>query len=56
MPRFVVGEDPSQSTLFPERLDDYLGEDRLVIGLIRRRESSRFLAAHQQRGTLDACS
>src|SRR5712692_5613746 len=27
MTRFVVGDDRSQSTLFPERLDDYLGED-----------------------------
>ena len=27
MTRFVVGDDCSQSTLFPERLDDYLGED-----------------------------
>jgi hypothetical protein len=27
MTRFVVGEDRSQSTLFPERLDDYLAED-----------------------------
>src|SRR5215204_3575245 len=26
MTRFVVGDDRSQSTLFPERLDDYLGE------------------------------
>ena len=26
MARFVVGDDRSQSTLFPERLDDYLGE------------------------------
>ena len=25
MARFVVGDDRSQSTLFPERLDDYLG-------------------------------
>ena len=25
MSRFVVGDDRSQSTLFPERLDDYLG-------------------------------
>jgi hypothetical protein len=24
MTRFVVGDDRSQSTLFPERLDDYL--------------------------------
>jgi hypothetical protein len=30
MPRFVVGDDRSQSTLFPERLDDYLGEDNPV--------------------------
>ena len=28
--RFVVGDDRSQSTLFPERLDDYLGEDNPV--------------------------
>ena len=28
MARFVVGDDRSQSTLFPERLDDYLGEDK----------------------------
>ena len=27
MARFVVGDARSQSTLFPERLDDYLGED-----------------------------
>src|ERR1700692_2858527 len=27
MTRFVVGDDRSQSTLFPERLEDYLGED-----------------------------
>src|ERR1700709_2434034 len=30
MTRFVVGADRSQSTLFPERLDDYLGEDNPV--------------------------
>ena len=30
MARFVVGEERSQSTLFPERLDDYLGEDNPV--------------------------
>jgi transposase len=30
MTRFVVGEDRSQSTLFPERLDDYLSEDNTV--------------------------
>jgi transposase len=30
MMRFVVGDDRSQSTLFPERLDDYLAEDNLV--------------------------
>jgi hypothetical protein len=27
MKRFVEGEDRAQSTLFPERLDDYLAED-----------------------------
>src|SRR5260370_15040149 len=30
MVRFVVGDDRSQSTLFPERLDEYLGEDNPV--------------------------
>jgi transposase len=30
MTRFVVGEDRSQSTLFPERMDDYIGEDNPV--------------------------
>src|SRR5664279_4809468 len=30
MTRFFVGDDRSQSTLFPERLDDYLGEDNPV--------------------------
>jgi transposase len=30
MTRFVVGDDRSRSTLFPERLDDYLGEDNPV--------------------------
>jgi Transposase domain (DUF772) len=30
MTRFVVGEDRSQSMLFPERMDDYLGEDNPV--------------------------
>ena len=30
MTRFVVGDDRSQSTLFPERLDDYLGHDNPV--------------------------
>ena len=30
MARFVVGDERSQSTLFPERLDDYLGEDNPV--------------------------
>ena len=30
MTRFVVGEDRSQSRLFPERMDDYLGEDNPV--------------------------
>jgi transposase len=30
MARFVVGDDRSQSTLFPERLDDYLADDNPV--------------------------
>jgi transposase len=30
MKRFVEGEDRSQSTLFPERLDDYVGADNPV--------------------------
>ena len=30
MTRFVVGDDRNQSTLFPERLDDYLAEDNPV--------------------------
>src|SRR6202140_5083073 len=30
MTGFVVGDDPSQSTLFPERLDEYLGDDNPV--------------------------
>lgn len=30
MNRFVEGEDRSQSTLFPERLDDYIEEDNPV--------------------------
>jgi transposase len=30
MKRFIEGEDRSQSTLFPERLDDYIGDDNPV--------------------------
>jgi transposase len=30
MSRFVEGADRSQSVLFPERLDDYIGEDNPV--------------------------
>jgi len=30
MKRFIEGEERSQSTLFPERLDDYVGEDNAV--------------------------
>ena len=30
MRRFIEGEERSQSTLFPERLDDYVGEDNPV--------------------------
>jgi transposase len=30
MKKFIEGEDRSQSTLFPERLDDYIAEDNPV--------------------------
>ena len=30
MKRFVEGEDRDQSTLFPERLDDWIAEDNPV--------------------------
>ncbi|MFT4615228.1 MAG: transposase [Bacteroidia bacterium] len=30
MKRFVEGEDRNQSTLFPERLDEYIAEDNPV--------------------------
>ena len=30
MKRFIAGEDRGQSTLFPERLDEYIGEDNPV--------------------------
>ena len=30
MKRYVEGEERSQSTLFPERLDDYIAEDNPV--------------------------
>lgn len=30
MSRFVEGADRSQSVLFPERLEDYVGEDNPV--------------------------
>ncbi len=30
MPRFIEGEDRAQASLFPERLDDYIGEDNPV--------------------------
>jgi hypothetical protein len=36
MARFVVGDDRSQSTLFPERLDEYLGDDNPVRAVNRR--------------------
>ncbi len=30
MKRFIEGENRYQSTLFPERLDDYIAEDNAV--------------------------
>ena len=32
MKRFIEGEDRSQSTLFPEYLDDYIAEDNPSTG------------------------
>lgn len=57
--RFVEGADRSQSVSFPERLDDYIGEDnpvRVKAGLSRdrrdasRREGSAGPAAGPERG------
>ena len=36
MTRFVVGDDRSQSTLFPERLNDYLGERPIDVREVAR--------------------
>ena len=30
MKRFIEGVDRSQSTMFPERLEDWIGEDKAV--------------------------
>ena len=30
MKRFILGQDRNQSTLFPESLEDYIGEDNTV--------------------------
>ncbi len=49
MTRFVVGEDRSQSTLFPERLNDYLGEHNPVRA-IDVREVAR--GGHRRAGNL----
>ncbi len=46
MKRFVEGEDRSQSTLFPERLDDYIAEDnpvRVIDGNVTPQECGRWL-------------
>ena len=57
MTRFVVGDDRSQSTLFPERLDDYLGEDNpvravdvLSMSLTWRGWASAVLSRRRQEG------
>jgi hypothetical protein len=44
MTRFVVGEDRSQSTMFPERLDDYLGEDNPVRAASIKKSQGSFIA------------
>ena len=38
MTRLVVGDDRSQSTLFPERLGDYLTEDNPTFRLVSTSE------------------
>jgi len=56
MTRFVVGEDRSQSTLFPERMDDYLrttGFERsmsLSMSLTWRGWASAVLSRRQRKG------
>ena len=45
MSRFIEGENRFQSTLFPERLDDYVEEDcvvRVIDGFIDRQGVSRY--------------
>jgi hypothetical protein len=32
MKRFIEGRDRAQSTLFPERLDDAIDADKMVLG------------------------
>jgi transposase len=54
MKRFVEGEDRTQSTLFPERLDEYIAEDNPVrvidvYGYLNRVQSSRRLERETQR-------
>ena len=55
MKRFIAGEDRSQSTLFPERLDDYIAEDnpkaalKLYEAFLRQFE---FLAIFPESGSL----
>ena len=52
MTRFVEGEDRTQSTLFPERLDDYIAEDSPV----RVIETFRGDCAHKCSSSKAGCS
>jgi hypothetical protein len=49
MKRLVEGEDRSQSTLLPERLDDYIAEDNpvRVIDVFRRSRPKTLLVGKQ---------
>ena len=40
MKRFIEGEDRSQSTLFPEKLDDYIAQDNAVRGCLHQQARS----------------
>ena len=45
MKRFIEGEDRSQSTLFPEHLDDYIAEDNPVRVIASTRTSRSPMSA-----------
>jgi hypothetical protein len=55
MTGFVVGDDRSQSTLFPERLDDYLGEDNPVWLAKRPRFCTAWVICGHRRARCPVC-